>query len=208
MSEGFYKAVRLVGSAVFGVASRPLILHRERAARPGAYLLAANHESPFDAALLIAAAPRVIYWLSIVELFRHPFTRWFLSSMLAAPLDRSRVDTATVRTIARHLRAGRAVGMFPEGGLRIGDDSVLRGGALKDSLAKLAELARVPVLPCVIVGGRNFHRWTSWLPLFRTRWAVAFGEPLELARGGDRESFTWEIELALRRLHEEVKGHV
>ncbi len=212
MSETFYKTIRLLGRAVFGLASRPLILHPERAARPGAFLLAANHESPFDAALLIAATPRVIYWLSIVELFRHPFTRWFLSAMLAAPLDRSRVDTTTVRTITRHLRAGLVVGMFPEGGVRSGDTTVLAGGSIKDGIARLAELARVPVLPCVVLGGGKFHRWTSWLPLFRTRWAVAFGEPIELPRDRERAEarviFARELEAALRRLHEEIKAHV
>jgi 1-acyl-sn-glycerol-3-phosphate acyltransferase len=212
VSELFYKSIRLLGSAVFRVASRPLILHPERAARPGAFLLAANHESPFDAALLIAATPRVIYWLSIVELFRHPYTRWFLSSMLAAPLDRSRVDTTTVRIITRHLRAGRVVGLFPEGGVRAGTDSVLAGGSLKEGVARIAELARVPVVPCVVLGGTKFHRWTNWLPLFRTRWAVAFGEPIELPRGGARVSarrdFTHAIETALRRLRDEIQAHV
>ncbi len=212
MSELFYKSIRLVGSLVFRVASRPLILHRERAARPGAFLLAANHESPFDAALLIAATPRVIYWLSIVELFRNPFTRWFLSSMLAAPLDRSRADTTTVRIITRHLRAGRVVGLFPEGGMRTGDTSVLAGGSIKDGVARIAELAGVPVLPCVVLGGRKFHRWTNWVPLFRTRWAVAFGEPIHLPRSSDREAarrdFTQALEFAMRRLRDEIRAHV
>lgn len=209
MSELFYKVVRFTGRGVFRVASRPLILHRERAARPGAYLLAANHESAFDSALLIAATPRVIYWLSIVEIFRHPFARWFLSSMLAAPLDRSRTDTITTRRIARHLRAGRVVGLFPEGGLRTGEDSVLRGGKLKDGIARLAELARAPVLPCVVIGGSRFRSWQSWLPLFRTRWAVAFGEPLFLDPNLDRPTARAELlrrlEQSLRALHQEVR---
>jgi len=73
VSELFYRAVRFVGRGVFRVASAPRILHAERAERPGAYLLAANHESVFDAPLLTAATPRVIYWLSITEIFR---LRW------------------------------------------------------------------------------------------------------------------------------------
>ncbi len=174
-------------------------------------MLAANHASPFDSALLIAATPRVIYWLSIVELFRNPFTRWFLSSMLAAPLDRSRADTATVRSIVRHLRAGRVVGLFPEGGVRADNESVLRDGAIKDGIAKLAEVARVPVLPCVVAGGEKFHRWTSWLPLFRTRWAVAFGEPIEMRRDGDREAARAELLAtltgALRGLRSEIEAN-
>lgn len=207
MSEAFYKVVRFVGGTVFRVASRPLILHAERAAQPGPWLLAANHASPFDAALLIAATPRVIYWLSIVEIFRNPFTRWFLTAMLAVPLDRSRVDTVTVRKFVRNLRAGRVAGLFPEGGLRRDAESVLAGGALKDGVGKLAELARVPVLPCVIVGGERFRRWTSWLPLFRTRWAVAYGEPIALGPGGGA-ALVAELETALRALHEEVRSHV
>lgn len=210
MSEPFYRAIRLVSGAIFRLASQPVILHRERATRPGAFLLAANHVSPFDAPLLIAATPRVIYWLSIVEIFRHRFARWFLTAMLASPLDRSRVDTSTVRKIARHLRAGKVVGLFPEGGVRRGEDSVLGGAPLKDGIAKLAELADVPVLPCVVLGGDQFGRWTSWLPLFRTRWAVAFGKPLFLAADGDRslgrQKLLAEIERSMRELHMELEA--
>ena len=212
MSAPFYRAVRLVGTAIFRVASHPLILHRKRAACPGAYLLAANHESPFDAALLIAATPRIIHWLSIVELFRHPFTRWFLSSMLAAPLDRSRPDSTTVRVLLRHLRAGCVVGLFPEGQLRPGEASVLHGGELSESVVRLAEIARVPVLPCVVLGGHAFARWPAWLPLFRTRWVVAFGEPLtlraDLDRAAARRILLAEFTRSLRQLHSEAQPHL
>jgi 1-acyl-sn-glycerol-3-phosphate acyltransferase len=207
MSEVFYKLVRLTGSAVFRLASAPRILHAERARRPGAYILAANHRSPYDAALLIASTPRVIYWLSIVEIFRHPLARWFLRGIGAEPLDRSRVDTRTVRSVVRNLRAGRVVGIFPEGRMRAGADSVLSGGAIDDGVCKLAQLARVPVLPCVVLGGEKFAHRKSWRPLGRTRWAVAFGEPI-FPREGSATAMADEITLALRALHAEVAGHV
>ena len=211
MSELFYKGVRAIGTGVFFAASRPLVLHAERVPREGACLLAANHESAFDSALLIATTPRVIHWLSIVELFQNPLSRWFLTAMGASPLDRSKADTATVRTIARHLRAGRAVGLFPEGGLRDGPESVLRGGEMRDGIARLAQLASVPVLPCVVAGGGKFRRWQSWLPLRRTRWAVAFGTPIFLRdgnRAAARAALMDELRLALLALHEEVRANV
>ena len=212
MSELFYRAVRLVGRGVFRVASAPRILHAERAARSGAYLLAANHESVFDAPLLIAANPRVIYWLSIREIFRHPAARWFLSSMNAAPLDRGKVDTVTVRTIVRHLRQGRVVGIFPEGGVRTGEDSALKKGSIHEGVCRLAMLARVPVLPCVVSGGREFARWTRWAPGAGTRWAVIFGEPIFPRENGGRDSqcqaMAEEITLALRALSAEAMHHV
>jgi hypothetical protein len=108
VNEIFYRLVRLLGGAAFLIASRPTVLHPERAAIAGAYILAGNHESPFDAPLLIAATPRVIHWLSIVEIFRNRFARWFLSAMLASPLDRSRPDAVTMRRLTRRLRASAA----------------------------------------------------------------------------------------------------
>src|SRR5512139_1962792 len=103
MSEAFYKTVRAVGRRIFFHASAPCILHAERAAREGGYILAANHCSPYDAPLIIASAPPVIYWLSIVEIFRNPLIGCFLRWFGAEPLDRSKTDTRTVLHVVRHL---------------------------------------------------------------------------------------------------------
>jgi len=212
MSELFYRAVRAVGSTIFQIASSPRILHAERAGLSGAYLLAANHTCAYDAPLLIAATPRVIHWLSIVELFQNPWSRWFLSALGALPLDRSKVDTVTVRKLTRLLDAGKVVGIFPEGGLRRDEQSVLESGTIDDGVCKLAQLANVPVLPCVVVGGEKFRRWTNWLPGAHTRWVVAFGEPIAPRRGPNRVTaravMVEEITLALRALRREVAANV
>jgi 1-acyl-sn-glycerol-3-phosphate acyltransferase len=212
MSEAFYKLVRLIGSEVFRVASAPRILHAERARQAGAYLLAANHQSPYDAPLLIATTPRVIYWLSIAEIFRNPLARWFLRGIGAEPLDRGQVDTRIVRVIVRHLCAGRVVGIFPEGEVREDEGSVLHGGAIHDGICKLAQLAGVPVLPCVVVGSEKFAHWKNWLPGARTRWAVAYGEPVypceDAARIPARAAMVEKITHALRALHAEVADYV
>jgi 1-acyl-sn-glycerol-3-phosphate acyltransferase len=212
MSERFYKTVRCIGRRIFFHASAPRILHAERAARQGAYLLAANHTSPFDAALIVAVTPRVIYWLSIVEIFRSPFAAWFLRNFGAEPLDRGKVDTRTVRAIVRRLRAGFVVGLFPEGRVRRLEDSVLEGGTIDDGVCKLAQLAGVPVLPCVVLGSEKFARWTAWLPGAGTRWAVAFGEPVFPDLTADREkscvAMREEIGGALRALQMEIADAV
>lgn len=209
MSETFYKGVRMIGSRVFFHASEPRILHAERAANPGGYLLAANHSSPYDVGLVTAATPRVIYWLSIAELFRNPWSRWFLRSFGAEPLDRSKTDTRTVRAVVRHLRAGRVVGIFPEGRLRAPGDSLLEGGPVHDGVFKIARLARVPVLPCVVVGSGRFADWRSWLPGARTRWAVAFGEPIDPPVGSDDATrpMVDEMVSAMRALHAEIADY-
>ncbi|MEI9893624.1 MAG: lysophospholipid acyltransferase family protein [Chthoniobacter sp.] len=212
MSELFYRTVRTIGSAIFFLASAPRVLHAERAPRHGAYLLAANHTCAYDAPLLIAVNPRMIHWLSIVELFRHPLSRWFMMAFGALPLDRSKADTLTVRKLTRLLKAGRVVGIFPEGGVRANENSVLQSGAIESGICKLAQLAGVPVLPCVVLGAGKFRHWTSWLPGARTRWAVAFGELIQPRVEPDRltarAAMAEEITLALRALSQEVAAYV
>jgi 1-acyl-sn-glycerol-3-phosphate acyltransferase len=212
MSELFYRTVRTIGRGVFSLASAPRVLHAERAPRDGAYLLAANHTCAYDAPLLIAANPRMIHWLSIVELYRRPLSRWFLKAFGVLPLDRSKVDTVTVRKMTRLLKAGRIVGIFPEGGVRRNEDSVLSSGSIESGVCKLAQLAGVPVLPCVVLGAEKFHRWTSWLPGARTRWAVAFGDLIQPRavpdRATARAAMAEEITLAMRVLHAEAAAYV
>jgi len=212
MSELFYRTVRTIGMAVFRFASSPRVLHVERAPRTGGYLLAANHTCAYDAPLLIAANPRMIHWLSIVELFRNPLSRWFMNSFGALPLDRSKTDTVTVRRLARLLAGGNVVGIFPEGGVRHDEASVLEAGAIDDGICKLAQLAGVPVLPCVVLGSEKFRRWTSWLPGARTRWVVAFGELIparaEPDRATARRAMAAEITQALRTVRAEGAAHV
>jgi len=211
-NELFYRAVRAFGTAIFRLVSTPRILHAERVPATGAYLLAANHTCAYDAPLLVAATPRMIHWLSIVEIFRHPLPRWFLTTFGALPLDRSKVDTTTVRQLARLLKAGEVVGIFPEGGMRFDEKSVLASGGIDSGVCKLAQLAGVPVLPCVVLGGAQFRRWRNWLPGARTPWVVAFGELIPPRTGPNRTAarvaMAEEITQALRRLHAEVAGDV
>ncbi|EDY21694.1 phospholipid/glycerol acyltransferase [Chthoniobacter flavus Ellin428] len=210
-SELFYRAVRAFGTAIFRLASTPRILHAERVPATGACLLAANHTCAYDAPLLIAATPRMIHWLSIVEIFRHPLARWFLTAFGALPLDRSKVDTTTVRKLARLLKAGEVVGIFPEGGMRFDEDSVLASGGIDSGVCKLAQLAGVAVLPCVVLGGEQFRRWTNWLPGAHTPWTVAFGElippRMDPDRAAARVAMAEEITQALRALRLEVIGY-
>lgn len=176
--ERFYHIVCLLGKWPLVFAWKPRVLHRERGAAPGAFILASNHSSPADSPLLMLATKRPIHWLSIVELFQNPLLGWFLCHMGALPLDRSRPDPRTTRAVIRKLRDGCVVGVFPEGRWRRGEDSVLRGGELNPGVCELAALAGVPVVPCAITGAEQFSRVGGWLPLRRTRIGVAYGEPI------------------------------
>jgi len=180
MSDAFYQFVRFVGRPAFWSSSRPTVLHADRLDAPGAMLIAPNHLSPYDVPCLMASTRQLLDFVSIVELFRNPLSRWFLTGMNAFPLDRGRIDAPTTRRILDRLQRGRKVVMFPEGQIRNPQNSLLVGGMFKPTVPRLAHLAGVPIVPCVILGTGAYSRSTAWLPRARTRYGVNFGEPLTL----------------------------
>lgn len=178
MGDRFYDILCTLGRPAFWVSSSPVIVGTEHTDRPGGYLLAANHQSPYDIPVLFRHCRRRIDFVSIVEVFKHKPVAMLYGAMNAFPLDRSRPDVATVKTLIDRLRAGRVVGMFPEGGFRRGDASVLNGGSIRPGIGRVAMLAGVPVLPAVILGADAYSRVWSWAPLRAVRYGVMFSEPL------------------------------
>lgn len=179
MSDAFYNFLWCIGSPAFIVSGRPTVINAAVTRRDGACIIASNHQSPYDVPLIIRHAARNVDFVSIVEVFRHKFLGWFYGSMNAFPIDRSRPDSPTIRIILDRLSRGRVIGMFPEGRFRKGPDSVIHTGIIRPGIGRIANLAAAPVIPCVVVGSEQYSRFTSWLPLRRTRYAVAFGEPID-----------------------------
>ena len=69
-----------------------MVLHADRAARGGGYILAANHLSPFDVPLMMKETPRNLDFLSIKEMQRNPLIRWLYGWMNTFFMDRWRND--------------------------------------------------------------------------------------------------------------------
>jgi 1-acyl-sn-glycerol-3-phosphate acyltransferase len=210
MSDLAYNLVWAVGVHAFWVSSRPTILHRDRLKMPGGYILAPNHLSPFDVSCLMAISPRNLDWVSIVEAFRNPLVALLYGSVNTFPLDRSRPDSPTVRTILDRLKRGRVVAMFPEGAIRTPENSVLNGAPFKPGVARIAQLADVPVIPCAIVGTDAYYKAKSWLPVRGVRYGAAFGRPLrvrtDLEKHEAQKVFLDEMRQAYLDLHAALRA--
>jgi 1-acyl-sn-glycerol-3-phosphate acyltransferase len=126
--------------------------------------------------------------------------------MNAFPLDRGRINPATTRTILDRLARGRKIVLFPEGHIRTAATSLLAGGSFKPSVARLARLANVPIIPCVVLATGAFSRPTAWLPLKRTRYAVGFGEPISVAREEDEPRAIEQLKSAYTALYAEISA--
>lgn len=204
MSELFYKTVRAIGRPIFWCNSRYIALGVENIPTSGACLIASNHTSPYDIALMVRHCPRPVDFVSIVEVFKNPFLAWFYGGMNAFPLDRNKPDSPAVRIILDRLARGRIVVMFPEGGFRRGEASVVHSGKIKSGIGRIASIAKVPIIPAMIINSSVYSRPVAWFPLFRTRYAVAYGAPIspELPP----EEIEAAIVGAMKRLHEQTSA--
>ena len=180
MSDSFYIFIRTIFTPPFWVSSRPLVMHIERAPRKGPCILAANHHSPYDVALMIRHTPAKLDFVSIVEVFQNRFIAWFYGSMNTFPVDRSKPDGAAVRTMLNRLQNGRVLAMFPEAAIRAPEKSVTHGGRIRPGVGKLAQLAAVPVIPCVIINSAAYLKRSAWLPLKAVRYGIIYGEPIAI----------------------------
>jgi len=131
----------------------------------GPALLVANHISHFDPVLLCVAFTRPIDWMTTEEFYANPIGAAWLRGLNTFPVDRSRPDQRALRLGMERLRAGRLIGVFPEGGIRAGPTSIIGGTTPKRGATAIARLARVPIIPSVIFGSDRLYARRSWSPL-------------------------------------------
>jgi 1-acyl-sn-glycerol-3-phosphate acyltransferase len=202
--RSYYMIARLLAKLILLCVAKNRILGAEHARLPGPWVLAANHISHFDPVTISALTSRDVDWMAMVELFQNRTAAFWIHALNAFPTDRARADRSAVRTALDRLRQGRVVGMFPEGGIRNGAQSAIEGAPFKPGATIIAEMAGVPVVPCVLLGTDRLYCASNWLPLRRIRiWAV-FGPPIHPRRGisrhETREKMVDELAASFREL--------
>jgi len=121
------RAASLLMKLLFSYSARIHVIGRENTERAGGFLLASNHISHFDPVIISSAVRRKIDWMAMAEFFPIPGLGHFLRAVDAFPAERERADRKTIRTAIERLRNDRIVGVFPEGGIRDGAQSLLEG---------------------------------------------------------------------------------
>ncbi len=209
MAWFFYMVSRVIAKILFGLFAKTCVLHAARTSLPGPFILAANHISHFDPPILSAAALRKLDWMAMIELFENEWAARYFRAIDTFPTDRAKVDRVAVKTALARLERGHVVGMFPEGGIRAGRNSVLEGAALRPGSAVLAQMADVPIVPCVLLGSDRFYSKAMWKPFRRNRMWIAFGESLcadsALPRSEARSDLERRLAESMRSLLEELR---
>lgn len=174
---------------------------------PGAAVVVANHISHFDPVFLAFVFRRTIDWMTTEEFYDNPVGAAWLRAINTFPVNRKRLDRRALRLGVERLRAGRLVGVFPDGGIRAGATSILGGVAPKSGATALARLAEVPIIPCVILGSDRLYASRTWRPgPPRTPVWMAIGEPLSVL-GAHKAQADARLAEALREIGAAMIAH-
>jgi 1-acyl-sn-glycerol-3-phosphate acyltransferase len=201
-----YHLTRLAAKALFGCVTSVTLVGDSNLPRKGAFILAANHISHFDPPIIAAVIRRKVDWMAMAEFFPHPVLGRILRAIDCLPTDRHRAERRTIRGAIERLKAGRIIGMFPEGGIRDGAASVLEGASLRPGVSALAHIASVAIVPCVILGSDRLYTKANWRPFRRTPVWIAFGEPIRVTTpSGNRQETEQRLAFAFKNLYAELR---
>jgi 1-acyl-sn-glycerol-3-phosphate acyltransferase len=163
----------------------------------GAYVLAVNHNSSIDPALVTLTTERPIRFLARAELWQ-PGLRRLLDALGAIPVRRGEGDRVAIRRANRLLEAGELVAIFPQGtALRFKNRRFRRGAA------RVALATGAPLVPVRLFGTAAAFSIVP-LRLGFPKLRVVVGEPLAVERQKPGRAaaarLTAELELAIDAL--------
>ncbi|MFI6060055.1 lysophospholipid acyltransferase family protein [Streptomyces sp. NPDC051286] len=181
---------------------RPRIEGLEHIPEDGAAIVAGNHLSFSDHFLMPAIIKRRITFLAKAEYFTGPglkgrLTAAFFRSAGQIPVDRSGKDAgqAAIREGLAVLSKDELLGIYPEG-TRSHDGRLYKG---KVGVAVMALKARVPVVPCAMVGTFEIQPPGRVVPRIK-QVTIRFGEPLDFSRYAGME----DQKAAIRAVTDEI----
>ncbi len=144
-----YSATLWLSRAVFKFYIRLVVEGREHVpAHEKAMVIALNHSSFLDLFVLGVAVSKPVYFPVKREVIDDVRIGWLMRGVGGFPVDRDVLDVSVARTMLGHLRAGRFVGIAPEG------TRSLTGEVLpfKTGFLKLAVKAKAPIMLVAVHG--------------------------------------------------------
>lgn len=150
---------------------------------------------------------RWVRFLALREFFDRAATGWALRLARCVPVERDSDDgrDEALRDAVAALRDGHLVMVAPEGTISTSLELLpFRTGAVR-----MAQAARVPVVPTVSWGSHRFVT-TGRAPSLRRGWrlpvTVRFGEPFEIAADDDPVAATEELRRRTQLLLDEARA--
>ena len=142
-----YRGGRFLAKVFLPTFGNMVVVGRENLPKSGPLLIASNHQSYTDPAVLIYAIDRPVWWMAKRSLFKGWFVSWFLRQVHVFGVNREKQDLAALVHAQTLLDQGKALLIFPEGTRHPG--ALGRG---HDGLAYMALRTGVPIVPIALTG--------------------------------------------------------
>lgn len=142
-------------------------------------LFAVTHLSHLEPVLASTYLGRPVRWMTRIEFYQSRWGQVMLDRCGCFPVDRFGYTLPAVRRAIRLIDAGETVGVFPEGGVTIGEQSVVRGGPIKQGVCTVSIRTGVPIVPMVILGTHTLNCVGPWIPPRRGAVWIGFGRHIE-----------------------------
>lgn len=144
------------------------------------FVLSSNHTMGPDYVVLGLVSPRQIHFLAKSEIFdTHSLLRKLMSNIGGIPVERGKHDVAAFQIAVDVVKAGKILGMFPEGTRsRTGQ---LQSG--KSGAVRIAKIAGAPLVPAVVLNSQalipGLSRWN------KPTVTIRFGPPIRYDETAD-----------------------
>lgn len=205
----FYAFCRSLWRGIFTCTMRVECVGLETLNAKDGFVIAVSHVSHLDPVVMSVVTSRKISWVSRIEFYRYWPMRTVLYLGGALRVDRQGSAIPTIREGLRRLARGEAVGIFPEGELMRGEQSVLRGARIKQGVCTLAAWSGKPVVPVIVLGTHRLVNIGPWLPAKRGRLWVYVGAPIFAGPGArthaGRAEFAAALEAEYVRLYAKAR---
>lgn len=122
----------------------------------GGSVIISHHISNWDPIILgFIVKHKPVCYMAKEELYKNPIAKKFLLSLHTIPLARNKGDIQAVKAALQAIKAGRMLGVFPEG-TRSQTGEILK---FQQGAALFALRGKVPVIPVYIKGNyKPFHQ--------------------------------------------------
>ena len=117
----------------------------------GGFILASNHVSFIDPAVLGCACRRTLSYMARDTLFNIPVLGSWMRAVNCIPVKRKSADISAIKEAMRRVQSGGAIGLFPEGSRQTTEVPERAEAGVGFLAAKL----EVPVVPAFIKGAQN-----------------------------------------------------
>lgn len=172
----FYHFARMVVKVMGNLVFDGKFIGKENIPNDGKCILAGNHESNFDAYLLLSSTKREVHFLAKKELIESHLG-FIFRLMHIIPIDRKNKNPEAKQAAINILEEDKVIGIFPEGTFHK-EDLLL---PFKPGVISFAEKTNAPIIPFAIIGKFKF----------RSKPIIKFGKPIYINEIKDKDKLKY-----------------